>query len=174
MPNFRQFLPCKNARIHLTPASWSDGQKVSQLFNHLNNCQLDPQTNRWSEGWMDREPENIMPPAPKGGGIKTCQFVSHVKEHSYSSCNSQQSEDSLASNSIKFQSRMVLCAFCGIGEVWHGLFIYWLADQWQTMHAIGNSTCNYDGNSHLPSFPCKDTVQSICNWAPPFLIKWFN
>ena len=165
----------KNARIHLTPASWWDGQKVNQLFNHLGNCQFDRQTDRWAEGWMDREHENIMSPAPKGGSIKTCQFVSHVNKHSYSSCYSQQSEDFLASNSIKFQSPMVLCAFCGIGGIWHGLFIYWLADQWQTMYAIGNSTCNHDGNGHLPSFQCKDTVQYHCNQPPPFfLLKWFN
>ena len=25
-----------------------------------------------SDGWTDGQPENIMPPAPKGGGIKRC------------------------------------------------------------------------------------------------------
>ena len=33
-------------------------------------------TDGWTDGWTDGQPENIMPPAPKGGGIKKQHFTS--------------------------------------------------------------------------------------------------
>ena len=91
MQNFRPFLPCvfQEMRRNL------DGRTGERRADRKNgqgwaNGTTDRRTKRWSFGLRtDGRPENIMPPVPKGEGIKTGAWPRHWKKRELSYLSSR-------------------------------------------------------------------------------------
>ena len=67
-----------------------------------------------TDGWTDGQPENIMPPAPKGGGIKKNEFFS-LSEISHREMNNQENTHIYIKYILKscwYCCTDIICKFC--------------------------------------------------------------